>query len=110
MMSIWDNHRVTIIVASVLGLAVLMVMIVFLAPWLYALITLVGLLLVIYGEHMSGSRKVQYMGILVAAIGIVGLIVRDVNSLTELGIIIAVVCAILLCFIECSRLRSRSNS
>lgn len=105
MMPIWDDHRVTIVVASVLVLTVLMVMAVFLAPWLYALITLAGLLFA-----FSGSRKVRYMGILVAVIGIVGLIVRDVNNLTELGLIVAVVGGSLLIFVEKSRPRSRSNS
>ena len=105
MMSIWDNHGVTIIAASVLVLAVLIVMAVFLAPWLYALITLVGFLLAI-----SGNRKVQYMGIFFAVIGIVGLTVLDVNSLTELGLIVAVVGGILLFLVENPRLRSRSNS
>lgn len=109
-MLIWDNHRVTIIVASVLVLAILMVMAVFLATWLYALITFVGLLLVIVGERVSGSRKIQYMGILLAVIGIVGLTVRDVNSLIELGIIVAAVGGILLFFVENPRPRSRSIS
>lgn len=109
-MLIWDNHKATIIVALVLVLAVLMVMAVFLAPWLYGPITLAGLLLVIVGERVSGSRKIQYMGILLAVIGIVGLTVRDVNSLIELGIIVAAVGGILLFFVENPRPRSRSIS
>ena len=104
-MLIWDNHRVTIIVASALVLAILMVMAVFLAPWLYGPIILAGVLLTI-----PRSRKMQYIGILLAMIGIVGLTVRDVNSLIELGLIVAAVGGILLFFVENPRLRSRSNS
>ena len=105
----WDSHKVTIIAASVLILF-LMVGAVFLAPGLYVVVTLVGFLLVTFGGRMSGNREVQYMGILFVVVGIVGLTVLDVNSLTELGLIVAVVGGILLFLVENPRLRSRSNS
>lgn len=104
-MLIWDNHKATIIVALVLVLAVLMVMTVFLAPWLYGPITLAGVLLTI-----RRSRKVQYIGILLAVIGIAGLTVLDVNSLEDLRLIVAVVGGTLLFFVENPRPRSRSIS
>ena len=86
---IWDSHKVTIIAASILILAVLMVGAVFLTPGLYVVVTLVGFLLAFFGGgRMSGSRKVQYIGILVAVIGLVGLTVRDVG-LVALGVLVA---------------------
>lgn len=105
----WNGHKVTIIVASILILAVLMVGAVFLVPGLYVAVTFGGFLLIVFGRKVS-HRTIQYMGILVAVIGIVGLTVLQVSSLTELGIIVAVVGGSLLLFVENPRLRSRRNS
>lgn len=105
----WNSHKMTIIAASVLILAVLMVGAVFLVPGLYVAGTFVGFLLILFGRELS-HRTIQYMGILVVLIGIVGLTVLQVSSLTELGIVVAVLGVALLFFVENPRLRSRRNS
>ena len=87
----WDSHKVTIVAVSVLILAILMVGAVFLAPGLYVVVTLGGFILIVFGGKVSQSRTIQYIGILVAIIGIIGLTVLQVSSLIELGIIAAVV-------------------